>query len=672
MADSVQSNNRKLSDDAKHLEKVGRFAEAATLYKQVYDANPGSFVTSHYIRCLRRQGKPMEAIEFGYQLSVQLQDDPYVHKELSWAMYDAYLKQAGSGRDEIDVLKQETQSAPNRSVDFQKMQEVANYILRKTPAEEDILRTRTIFAICNEAQRQESWQDMYDFAMQLDLERLLSEQNQLNGQQRIISYQEWLSKVIESLFELKRYDECLDFAHGGIERYPHKQLFHEWYERANKALEQVQVNVGQKREPGNRMSGIRLIHFADIHLGFTGPTNLILTKTENAEATGRYVREVDIEESVKRLTRDLGHSQPAVDIVVIAGDLFHRSVPYPRAISFAAKIIRTLRNQDIPVVIIDGNHETASTLLMGSPTTFLKELNAHVVNGSSYELLRDCWSCISSERQARLSKLAVHALPYRALRGKPDLTGLRPVPGYMNVLLTHGRVSGMNELNTLHHTAYTIPLDVLLRGWDYVAMGDWHIHRYQPLKNVPAFYAGSLEALNFGEAVTYPLHSGDAYAVHGALDVHLHMGKPADVGSLVNEDARPVLRLESIDAIHADAKTIMDTLNGRLHTRLPAHAIVLLEVNNISPQVWVQLDHAGIAKLRKLVRRCDIRWNFQRITPSLSSEAVSGAALDRQWEHFLEQREKNSAERAWYKDEGMKRVEEARRILQATYSKEGE
>ena len=247
------------------------------------------------------------------------------------------------------------------------------------------------------------------------------------------------------------------------------------------------------------MSDARLIHFADIHLGFTGPTNLVLTKAENAGAAGRSVREVDIEETVKRMTRDLVHAQPAVDMVVIAGDLFHRSVPYPRAISFAAKMIRIFMNHDIPVVIIDGNHETASLLLMGSPTEFLRELNAHVINGSSYEVLRDCWSCRSSERQARISKLAVHTLPYRALRGRPDLTGLHPIPGYMNVLLTHGRVSGMNELNSLHHTAYSIPSDVLLRGWDYVALGDWHIHRYKPLKNVPAFYAGSLEALNFGE-----------------------------------------------------------------------------------------------------------------------------------------------------------------------------
>lgn len=242
----------------------------------------------------------------------------------------------------------------------------------------------------------------------------------------------------------------------------------------------------------------------------------------------------------------------------------------------------------------------------------------------------------------------------------------------MNVLLTHGRVSGMSELNSLHHTAYTIPSDVLLRGWDYVALGDWHIHRYQPLKNVPAFYAGSLEALNFGEAVAYPLRPNDTYAVHGALDVRLHLGEPANVQSFLNKDMRPVLRLEPIDAMDESAKTLMDILHVRFHNGLPAHAIVLLEVNNILPQVWVQLDHTGLAKLRKLVRRCDIRWNFQRTTPSQSIEAMSGAVLDSQWEHFLEQREKNTTERTWYKDEGMKRIEEARRILQAAYGQEGE
>lgn len=220
------------------------------------------------------------------------------------------------------------------------------------------------------------------------------------------------------------------------------------------------------------MSNIRLIHFADIHLGFTGPTNLVLDEAENPEAAGRYVREVDIEEAVKRMTKSIIHAQPIVDVVVIAGDLFHRPAPYPRAISTAAMMTKMLMKHDIPVVIIDGNHETASVLHTGSPTTFLRTLDAHVINGSDYQVLRDSWWCRSPEKQERMSKLAIHALPYRALRGNPDLIGMLPLPGYINVLLTHGRVSGMDELNSLHHTAYTIPPDILHRGWDYVALGD--------------------------------------------------------------------------------------------------------------------------------------------------------------------------------------------------------
>ena len=99
MADSVQSYNRKLSDEAKQLEKAGQFAEAAELYKQVYDAYLGSFVTSHSIRCLRKQGKPMEAIEFGRQLEAVRKADAYVHKELSWAMYEVVLQKS---REECD------------------------------------------------------------------------------------------------------------------------------------------------------------------------------------------------------------------------------------------------------------------------------------------------------------------------------------------------------------------------------------------------------------------------------------------------------------------------------------------------------------------------------------------------------------------------------------------
>src|SRR5579883_623746 len=137
------------------------------------------------------------------------------------------------------------------------------------------------------------------------------------------------------------------------------------------------------------MSKIRLIHVADLHIGFTGPSNLILTENEDPAQPGRYVREVDIENAVSRITDAIIAAQPPVDIVLIAGDLFHKPAPSPRAITCATRMVHRLTRKGIAVVIIDGNHETSNVLHTGSPTTFLRALGAQVVNNIDARIIRD-------------------------------------------------------------------------------------------------------------------------------------------------------------------------------------------------------------------------------------------------------------------------------------------
>jgi DNA repair exonuclease SbcCD nuclease subunit len=419
------------------------------------------------------------------------------------------------------------------------------------------------------------------------------------------------------------------------------------------------------------MSEIRLIHLADIHLGFPGPTSLVHGVSEQEEAPGRYVREVDIERAVGRMVKAIVHEQPVIDIVVIAGDLFHRPAPYPRAISRAARLVRRLVEYGIGVVIIDGNHEVTSVLHTGSPTAFLKEIGAYVANGNSYEIFRDCWNHLPDEKKKRLERLAIHALPYRAVAENTEFPGVHPLSGYINVLVTHGRVSGMDDLNSLHRTAAIVPSELLRRGWDYVALGDWHIHRHQPLKDVPAFYSGSLEALNFGEAMFYPPRADDAYAIHGALDIHLQATTPAIVQTFAHHEARPVLRLDPIDATGMDSLTLMKTLHQRLQGDIAVEALVLLEVNNCPPEAWEQLDFPALAKLRKKVLRCEIRPDIRWPMLTQSNETVSETKLDSQWHRFIELREPNIEECAWYRDQGMQRIEDAQTALLAEQAQIG-
>jgi DNA repair exonuclease SbcCD nuclease subunit len=97
------------------------------------------------------------------------------------------------------------------------------------------------------------------------------------------------------------------------------------------------------------MTEIRLIHAADIHLGYTGNKNLVFG--ENDPNPGRYIREVDLEQSVQWLKKCLVQADPPVDVVVIAGDLFHSTVPAPRAVTTAARMIKRIVRKGIDIVI---------------------------------------------------------------------------------------------------------------------------------------------------------------------------------------------------------------------------------------------------------------------------------------------------------------------------------
>lgn len=409
------------------------------------------------------------------------------------------------------------------------------------------------------------------------------------------------------------------------------------------------------------MDDIRLIHLADIHLGYTGNVNLVFG--ENDKAPGRYVREVDIEDAVRAMTLRIISLQPSADIVVIAGDLFHRVAPSPRAMRFAVRMVRRLLEHEIEVVIIDGNHETSSSLHPGNATDILHELGAHVINEDIYKVLRD-----GDWRTSRLQmkeKLAVHAVPYRAVQARA-FVGVSPLPGYINVLLTHGRVSGMADLNSVGRASAGIPKELFYLDWHYIALGDWHIHAHQPIDDVPAYYAGSLEALTFGEAATYPPLQNDPYEMHGALDVQLTLQQRALIHTLPNDARRKLVRLLPIDADGVDSEGIMEMLRQRLDGNVSKEALVQLEVNNCSYDLRKELNHAEIDRLRAPFRRCEIHWNMKRFEPGEPGQNMGmKASLDEQWHDFLSARfgEADAQQRAWYEKQGMTRIEEARHLL---------
>ena len=83
-----------------------------------------------------------------------------------------------------------------------------------------------------------------------------------------------------------------------------------------------------------------------------------------------------------------------------------------------------------------------------------------------------------------------------------------------------------------------------------------------PFADVPAYYAGSLEALTYRDGTLFGKRKGDGAGVGGALLVDLQQDAEALPQTLLNKLRRPVYMLESIDAQGMDSQALLATLRA--------------------------------------------------------------------------------------------------------------
>ncbi len=98
---------------------------------------------------------------------------------------------------------------------------------------------------------------------------------------------------------------------------------------------------------------IRLAHVADLHLGYSA-----LREWRTPE--GRNQREEDTYAAWHRTVESIitENEDESIDVVLIAGDIFHAPLASPRAARHFAQGLDALIANDLPVVICSGNHDT--------------------------------------------------------------------------------------------------------------------------------------------------------------------------------------------------------------------------------------------------------------------------------------------------------------------------
>lgn len=240
------------------------------------------------------------------------------------------------------------------------------------------------------------------------------------------------------------------------------------------------------------MFSMRILHTSDWHIG----------RTFHGHATLDALR--GVLETLVSQVRD-----NAVDVVIVAGDVFDSSTPSAAAYTLLSDALRGLAETGATIVVTSGNHDSAARLgfqagllregihvltdplSVGTPVTVTDEFGPVHIYGIPYlepALLRHLWP----DARTQASALA---------RAMDLVRADREARGGRAVAVAHCFAAGVAPTPHLERDIQQGGLDVVplatFEGVDYAALG--HIHGRQVL--APSVrYAGAPLHYSFGEA----------------------------------------------------------------------------------------------------------------------------------------------------------------------------
>src|SRR5262245_20686094 len=257
---------------------------------------------------------------------------------------------------------------------------------------------------------------------------------------------------------------------------------------------------------------IRMLHFADIHIGM--------------ENYGRTDPEIGLSSRVRDFLQRMDEmidyaSQNAVDLIVFAGDAFKNRQPNPTFQREFAWRIRDMADL-CPIVLLVGNHDLPTTTARASSIEIYDTLKVpNVIVGYEYKLHHlktrngpvqvatapypiraglldgiDTHGMTISEVDQKLQE-QVHLILRDLVREASESKAPRVLTGHFTVTVS---IPG-SERNVMVGRDFAIPLGELSDAvWDYVALG--HVHKHQNLTDgqrgvPPVVYSGSMERIDF-------------------------------------------------------------------------------------------------------------------------------------------------------------------------------
>ncbi|HSV41834.1 MAG TPA: exonuclease SbcCD subunit D, partial [Methanomassiliicoccales archaeon] len=337
---------------------------------------------------------------------------------------------------------------------------------------------------------------------------------------------------------------------------------------------------------------MKMVHISDTHLGFAA-----YRRTD--PATGLNQREMDVYRAFEECVDRILQLRP--EAVIHSGDLFDTVRPSNRAISFALEQLIRLKDQDIEVVMIAGNHSTPKMRETGSVFKIFEHLDrVHPVYQGVYETVR-------------CGDLAVHAVPHADRDDMiAQLDRVRPDgDSAYNVLTLHAGIVGITSFGMGEFNEQLIPSSYLREDMDYVALG--HFHESVRLAD-NSYYAGSIERFSFNEAGHRK----------GFMLVDLEKGKK----DFIEIGTRKMLDLPPIDAKGMEPNQLMKDIRKRLESQDLDGAIVRLRVDGVRSSLYRSLDFEAVRSWTDKAVHFEPRFDIVSEEGSVQTNGPGITALD--------------------------------------------
>jgi len=299
----------------------------------------------------------------------------------------------------------------------------------------------------------------------------------------------------------------------------------------------------------------KFAHLADCHLGAHRYTELKRIELESFKEA--------IKESVNL----------KVDFIVISGDFFHSNIPNMEVVKEAAKVLKDLKEAEIPVYVCYGSHDYSPTRTSMIDVLESAGLLKRVDNirrgeeGYTLDFIRDP---VTGAKLTGISarRMGMEREQFKYLNKEP----LESEKGF-KIFLFH---SAITELKPAYFSEMeSIPLSLFPRGFDYYAGGHLHekIEKYEEDYGIIVYpgpllgsYATDLEANANGEKRGFYIIEFDDTIKNASflpLDLVEYAYFPYDVTGKSSQEAMDDI-ISELQGRDVDGKVVMVKICGEL------------------------------------------------------------------------------------------------------------